>query len=75
MELLTPEVGLSNPQKDSVYRQCLYLQLEYVEQELRLVGPRSFPQHQSHARALRQLQTLKGYLAGQLGTTLPAHTR
>nr|KAF6411309.1 hypothetical protein HJG63_015372 [Rousettus aegyptiacus] len=74
MELLTPEVGLSNPQKDSVYRQCLYLQLEYVEQELRLVGPRSFPQHQSHARALRQLQTLKGYLAGQLGTTLPAHT-
>ncbi|XP_039744757.1 polycystic kidney disease protein 1-like 2 [Pteropus medius] len=73
MQLLTPEVGPSNPRKDSVYRQCLYLQLEHVEQELRLVGPRGFPQRQSHARALRQLQTLKGYLAGQLGTPPPAH--
>ncbi|KAM7058305.1 LOW QUALITY PROTEIN: polycystin-1-like protein 2 [Molossus nigricans] len=60
--------------KNGGYGQRLYLQLEHVEQELQLVGPRDFPQCQSHARALRQLQTLKGCLRGQLGTLPPAHT-
>ncbi|KAM8774755.1 LOW QUALITY PROTEIN: polycystin-1-like protein 2 [Rhynchonycteris naso] len=66
-------VGPSDLWKDSVYRQCLYLQLEYVEQKLRLVGPRGFP-YQSYTRALRQLQTLKGCLRGPLGTLPPAYT-
>ncbi|XP_011943420.1 PREDICTED: polycystic kidney disease protein 1-like 2 isoform X1 [Cercocebus atys] len=68
-----PKVAGSGPWKDSTYRQCLYLQLEHVEQGLRLVGPRGFPQHHSHARALRQLQTLKGCLGVQPGTWAPAH--
>uniref|UniRef100_A0A8D2FFS5 Uncharacterized protein n=1 Tax=Theropithecus gelada TaxID=9565 RepID=A0A8D2FFS5_THEGE len=70
-----PKVAGSGPWKDSAYRQCLYLQLEHVEQELRLVGPQGFPQHHSHARALRQLQTLKGCLGVQPGTWAPAHAR
>ncbi|XP_016052978.1 PREDICTED: polycystic kidney disease protein 1-like 2 [Miniopterus natalensis] len=74
MQCLTCGMGPSDPWKNSVYRQCLYLQLEQVEQELRLVGPQGFPQCQSHARALTQLQTLKGCLKGQLGTLPPAQT-
>ncbi|XP_047565947.1 polycystic kidney disease protein 1-like 2 [Lutra lutra] len=73
MRCLMPEVGPSDPQKDNVYKQCLYLQLEHMEQELRLVGPCGFPQSQSHARALSQLQMLKGYLGGQLGTPPSAY--
>nr|XP_054308741.1 polycystic kidney disease protein 1-like 2 [Pongo pygmaeus] len=67
-----PEVARSGPWKDSAYRQCLYLQLEHIEQELRLVGPQGFPQPHSHAQALRQLQTLKGCLGVQPGTWAPA---
>ncbi|XP_012602024.2 polycystin-1-like protein 2 [Microcebus murinus] len=74
MQCPEPNVTPSGLWKDSVYRQCLYLQLERMEQELRLVGPRGFPQHHSHARALRQLQALKGCLGGQLGTLAPVHT-
>lgn len=70
-----PTVGASDPWKDSAYRQCLYLQLEHLEQALLLVGPQGFPQGQSHARALRQLQTLKRRLGGQPGTLPPARTR
>ncbi|XP_037372114.1 polycystic kidney disease protein 1-like 2 [Talpa occidentalis] len=70
-QLVTPEEGLSDPWKDSVFRRCLYLQLEHVEQLLRLVGlHQGFSQSQSHIRALRQLQTLKGCLGGQ-GDTPP----
>uniref|UniRef100_G3TAP4 Uncharacterized protein n=1 Tax=Loxodonta africana TaxID=9785 RepID=G3TAP4_LOXAF len=68
-----PEVSLAGSQKDSAYRQCLYLQLEHVEHELQLLGPHGFPQHQSHTQALRQLQILKGCLGGQLGTSGPAY--
>uniref|UniRef100_A0A8D1BLF4 Polycystin-1-like protein 2 n=1 Tax=Sus scrofa TaxID=9823 RepID=A0A8D1BLF4_PIG len=60
--------------KDLAYRQCLYLQLEHVEQELLLVGTRGYSQCQSHTQALRQLQTLKGYLGEQAGTLSPKHT-
>uniref|UniRef100_G3TXS3 Uncharacterized protein n=1 Tax=Loxodonta africana TaxID=9785 RepID=G3TXS3_LOXAF len=70
-----PEVSLAGSQKDSAYRQCLYLQLEHVEHELQLLGPHGFPQHQSHTQALRQLQILKGCLGGQLGTSGPAYPR
>ncbi|XP_003938130.2 polycystin-1-like protein 2 [Saimiri boliviensis] len=73
MQRPKPKVALSGPWKDSAYRQCLYLQLEHVEQELRMVGPRGFPEHHSHALALRQLQTLKGCLGIQPGTWAPAH--
>ncbi|XP_064239027.1 polycystin-1-like protein 2 isoform X2 [Aotus nancymaae] len=73
MQCPKPKVALSGSWKDSAYRQCLYLQLEHVEQELRMVGPRGFPQHHSHALALRQLQTLKGCLGVQPGTWAPAH--
>ncbi|KAM5207497.1 LOW QUALITY PROTEIN: polycystin-1-like protein 2 [Hipposideros larvatus] len=69
------DLGNSHCHGNSVYRQCLYLQLEHVEQELWLVGPRGFPQGQSHAWALRQLQTLKSCLGGQLGTPPPSQTR
>nr|XP_023493143.1 polycystic kidney disease protein 1-like 2 [Equus caballus] len=69
-----PTVGASDPWKDSAYRQCLYLQLEHLEQALLLVGPQGFPQGQSHAGALRQLQTLKRRLGGQPGTLPPART-
>ncbi|KAF3817624.1 hypothetical protein GH733_012911 [Mirounga leonina] len=74
MQCLMPEVGPSDPQKDNAYKQCLYLQLEHMEQDLQLVGPRGFPQSQSHARALSQLQMLKGCLEGQLGTPSPGYT-
>nr|XP_010966952.1 polycystic kidney disease protein 1-like 2 [Camelus bactrianus] len=73
MQQLAPEEGPGDLQKDRAYRQCLYLQLEHVEQELQLVGPQGFPQCQSHTRALRQLHALKGCLRGQLGTLPPAH--
>ncbi|XP_046290740.1 polycystin-1-like protein 2 isoform X1 [Marmota monax] len=66
-----PMLAPSSPWKGSAYRQCLYLQLQHLEQELRLVGPGGFPRH-SHAQALRQLQTLKGCLGGQLGILAPA---
>lgn len=46
-----------------------------MEQELQLVGPRGLSQCQSHARALSQLQTLKGRLGGRLGTPPQARTR
>ncbi|KAK2085511.1 Polycystic kidney disease protein 1-like 2 [Saguinus oedipus] len=75
MQCPKSKLALSGPWKDSAYRQCLYLQLEHVEQELRMVGPRGFPQHHSHALALRQLQTLKGCLGIQPGTWAPAHAR
>ncbi|KAM6223807.1 polycystin-1-like protein 2 [Rhynchocyon petersi] len=63
-----PWASKGSAQKVSAYRQYLYNQLGYVEHELRLLGPQSLPQHQSHARALQQLQTLKSHLAGQLDT-------
>ncbi|XP_002917769.2 LOW QUALITY PROTEIN: polycystic kidney disease protein 1-like 2 [Ailuropoda melanoleuca] len=72
MRCLLPEAGPSDPQKDNAYKQCLYLQLEHMEQELQLVGPCGFPQSQNHAQALSQLQMLKGCLGGQLGTPPPA---
>nr|XP_058135506.1 polycystin-1-like protein 3 [Dasypus novemcinctus] len=67
-----PEAALSGPQRDSAYKQCLYGQLEAVEQELRLVGPLGFPQRQSHARALGQLQALKRHLGTQPRLAAPA---
>ncbi|XP_008584536.1 PREDICTED: polycystic kidney disease protein 1-like 2 isoform X1 [Galeopterus variegatus] len=70
-----PYVGPNGPWKDNAFRQCLYFQLEQVEQELRLVGAQGFPQHHSYARALRQLQTLKGCLGGPSCTPALEHTR
>lgn len=75
MQCSTPKVGPSEAWKDLAYRQCLYLQLEHVEQELLLVGTRGYPQCQSHTQALRQLQTLKDYLGEEAGTLSPKHTR
>ncbi|XP_007937387.1 LOW QUALITY PROTEIN: polycystic kidney disease protein 1-like 2 [Orycteropus afer afer] len=69
----TPQVSPGGPQKASCYRQCLYAQLEHMEWALRLLGPLRFPQGQSHAQALRQLQTLKGCLGVQPRTVGPAH--
>ncbi|XP_051024689.1 polycystic kidney disease protein 1-like 2 isoform X2 [Acomys russatus] len=60
--------------KDSIYGQCLYLQLEHVERELRLVGPQGFLHRHSHAQALRQLHVLKGHLWGQPGSPALAHS-
>ncbi|KAM5262602.1 polycystin-1-like protein 3 [Ctenodactylus gundi] len=60
-----PELASRAPWKDDNFRQCLHLQLEHVEQELRLVGPHGFPLRHSHARALQQLQALKDLLGGQ----------
>ncbi|KAF5918575.1 hypothetical protein HPG69_005010 [Diceros bicornis minor] len=74
MQRPTPTEGPSDLGKGSAYRQCLYLQLEHMEKELLLVGPLGFPQCQSHARALRQLHTLKGWLGAQGGTSPPAPT-
>ncbi|XP_003791467.2 polycystic kidney disease protein 1-like 2 [Otolemur garnettii] len=75
MQCSEPDVAPSGPWKDSVYRQCLYLQLKHLEQALQLVGPHGFPQQHSHTRALQQLQTLKGCLGGQPGSLAPAYTR
>ncbi|XP_005409414.1 PREDICTED: polycystic kidney disease protein 1-like 2 isoform X2 [Chinchilla lanigera] len=66
-----PELALQDLWKDDAHRQCLYRQLEHLEQELQLLGPHSFPQRHGHARALRQLQTLKGHL----GVATPTHAR
>lgn len=57
--------------KDAARRQYLYGQLEHLERELQLLGPRGFPQQQDHARALGQLRTLKGHL----GVAAPARAR
>ncbi|KAM4833715.1 polycystin-1-like protein 2 [Thomomys bottae] len=70
-----PELVSSGLWKDSIYSQCLYLQLEHIEEELHLVGPRAFLQHHSYAQALRQLQTLKRCLRGQPGPQASARTR
>ncbi|KAM9046589.1 LOW QUALITY PROTEIN: polycystin-1-like protein 2 [Megaptera novaeangliae] len=74
MQCPRPEVGPRDAWKDSAYRQCLYLQLEHLEQELLLWEPQGFSRCQSHTQALGQLQTLKGCLGGQPGTPPPAHS-
>ncbi|XP_031192748.1 polycystic kidney disease protein 1-like 2 [Mastomys coucha] len=68
-----PKLAVSGLWKDSIYRRCLYLQLEHVERELRLVGPQGFLHCHSHAQALRQLDILKGHLWGQPGTPALAY--
>ncbi|XP_021494524.1 polycystin-1-like protein 2 isoform X1 [Meriones unguiculatus] len=68
-----PKLVVSGLWKDSVYRRCLYLQLEHVERELQLVGPQGFLHDHSHAQALRQLHVLKGHLWGQPGGAALAH--
>lgn len=70
-----PKPAVSGLWRDSIYRWCLYLQLEHVERELRLVGPQGFLHQQSHARALKQLHALKGHLWGQPGTPAIAYAR
>uniref|UniRef100_A0A8C6CZI8 Uncharacterized protein n=1 Tax=Moschus moschiferus TaxID=68415 RepID=A0A8C6CZI8_MOSMO len=70
-----PKVGPSDAWKRSACWQCLYLQLEHLEQELLLLEPQGSSQGQSHTRALGQLQTLKGCLLTQAGTLPPAHSR
>ncbi|KAB0352703.1 hypothetical protein FD754_017560 [Muntiacus muntjak] len=74
MQRLRPKVGPSDAWKNSAYRQCLYLQLEHLEQELLLLEPQGSSQGQSHTKALGQLQTLKGCLVAQAGTLPPAHS-
>ncbi|XP_043293117.1 polycystic kidney disease protein 1-like 2 [Cervus canadensis] len=74
MQRLRPKVGPSDAWKNSAYRQCLYLQLEHLEQELLLLEPQGSSQGQSRTRALGQLQTLKGCLVAQAGTLPPAHS-
>uniref|UniRef100_A0A4W2BY07 Uncharacterized protein n=1 Tax=Bos indicus x Bos taurus TaxID=30522 RepID=A0A4W2BY07_BOBOX len=75
MQRSRPKVGPSDAWKNSAFRQCLYLQLEHLEQELLLLEPRCSSQGQNHTRALGQLQTLKGCLVAQAGTLPPAHSR
>ena len=75
MQRSRPKVGPSDAWKNSAFRQCLYRQLEHLEQELLLLEPRGSSQGQNHTRALGQLQTLKGYLVAQAGTLPPAHSR
>ncbi|XP_041506459.1 polycystic kidney disease protein 1-like 2 [Microtus oregoni] len=67
-----PKLAVSGLWRDSIYRRCLFLQLEHVERELRLVGPQGFLHQQSHAQALKQLHALKGHLWGQPGTPVIA---
>nr|XP_003462903.1 polycystic kidney disease protein 1-like 2 [Cavia porcellus] len=66
-----PEAAWMDLWKDATRRQYLYGQLEHLERELQLLGPRGFPQQQDHARALGQLRTLKGHL----GVAAPARAR
>ncbi|XP_028608529.1 polycystic kidney disease protein 1-like 2 [Grammomys surdaster] len=68
-----PKLVESGLWKDSIYRWCLYLQLERVERELRLLGPQGFLHRHSQAQALRQLHILKGHLWGQPGTPALAY--
>ncbi|XP_021075889.1 polycystic kidney disease protein 1-like 2 [Mus pahari] len=63
-----PKLAVRSLWKDSIFRRCLYLQLEHMERELRLVGPQGFLHRHSHTQALRQLHVLKGHLWGQPGT-------
>ncbi|KAI4534073.1 hypothetical protein MG293_014933 [Ovis ammon polii] len=74
MQRPRPTEGPSDAWKNSAFRQCLYLQLEHLEQELLLLEPQGSSQSQSHSRALGQLQTLKGCLVAQAGTLPPAHS-
>ncbi|KAL1784629.1 polycystic kidney disease protein 1-like 2 [Sigmodon hispidus] len=68
-----PKLAVSELWKDSIYRRCLYLQLERVERELQLVGPQGFLHQHSHAEALKQLHVLKSHLWGQPGTPAIAY--
>ncbi|XP_041077005.1 polycystic kidney disease protein 1-like 2 [Polyodon spathula] len=56
-------------QRRNDYNQYLYRQLEHVERELELLGPKRFSTPQSYSQAVRQVQGMKGLLERQLSTS------
>uniref|UniRef100_A0A8C2TS20 Polycystin 1 like 2/pseudo n=1 Tax=Coturnix japonica TaxID=93934 RepID=A0A8C2TS20_COTJA len=62
----TPEKGMRERLKHSDYNRCLYMQLQHVEMELKLLGPHKFQMPQSYTRAVRQVQHMKNLLQNQI---------
>ncbi|KAJ8340113.1 hypothetical protein SKAU_G00347460 [Synaphobranchus kaupii] len=64
-----PDSAAGNSQRRSDYSQYLYRQLLHVEKELELLGPARFPDPGSHARAVHQVQDMKGLLKSHLSSS------
>ncbi|XP_029466481.1 polycystic kidney disease protein 1-like 2 [Rhinatrema bivittatum] len=62
----TPEKGASEKLRRSEHSRYLYLQLQHVEKELELLGPRKFQNPQSYSQAVRQVQHMKGLLESRV---------
>ncbi|XP_058848646.1 polycystin-1-like protein 2 isoform X1 [Acipenser ruthenus] len=56
-------------QRRNDYNQYLYRQLEHVERELELLGPKRFSTPQSYSQAVQQVQGMKGLLKRQLSSS------
>ncbi|MGH0120311.1 UNVERIFIED_CONTAM: hypothetical protein FKN15_057213 [Acipenser sinensis] len=56
-------------QRRNDYNQYLYRQLEHVERELELLGPKRFSTPQSYSQAVQQVQGMKGLLERQLSSS------
>ncbi|NXR16871.1 PK1L2 protein, partial [Cinclus mexicanus] len=62
----TPEERICNQLKYSNYHLCLYMQLQHVEMELKLLGPHKFQMPQSYTQAVCQVQHMKNLLENQI---------
>ncbi|XP_053369297.1 polycystic kidney disease protein 1-like 2 [Clarias gariepinus] len=56
-------------EKNSIYRQYLYKQLQNVEKELRLLGPSRFSKPESYVQAVLQVQGMKRLLEPYLSSS------
>ncbi|KAF5905100.1 polycystic kidney disease protein 1-like 2 [Clarias magur] len=56
-------------EKNSIYRQYLYKQLQNVEKELRLLGPSRFSKPESYVQAVLQVQGMKRSLEPYLNSS------
>lgn len=56
-------------EKQTIYKQYLYKQLENVEKELRLLGPLRFPKPEGYIQAVLQVQGMKQMLEPYVSAT------
>ncbi|XP_063044343.1 polycystin-1-like protein 2 [Engraulis encrasicolus] len=65
----TTKKAVSDGQRNSLYSQYLYRQLQHVEKELGLLGPSRFSNPESYNQAVQQVRGMKGLLEPQLSST------